>query len=174
MAIRFGILALLFFAQTGCMKAYIQSVGGEVNRDFSRIFKTDINTAWQSCLEALQSVPLESANRESGMIRTRWRDNTADKNFADSHDSAPIYMKAQYRFHVTLAEGYYSGVESVKVTILKEQMVQKDVLDGLRPQPTDSIDENTLLYRIERLIDIRRQLAEIENRKAEEALKSFE
>lgn len=161
-------LILLFVClglNTSCMTAYKLSVGGGDAQLFSRIYLTDFNTAWQSVLESLKNSRLDVSNREGGFVQTKWTDNTAEKNFSDSFGGADSYLKAQYRFKVTLSKGFYNGRPTLKVTVEKEQLVQKDVLDGWKPLETDTVDETTLLYRIARLIYIKMKLAQIEDDK---------
>lgn len=147
------------------MTAYRQSLGADTDQVFSRIYLSDFNTAWQAALDSLKNSRLDVSNREGGNLQTRWTDNTSEKNFTDSFGDANAYLKAQYRVRVTVAKGFYNGSPSVKVSVQKEQLVQRDVLDGWKPVETDSVDEKTLLYRIGRLIYIRTKLANLEANK---------
>lgn len=154
-------------SQLGCMSAYEKSVGGDTEQVFSQIYVSDFNTVWLSVLTALKSSPLDIANRESGFVRTRWIDNTSERNFFDSFGTGKFYLKARYRIRVSLAKGFFNGSPSVKSSVFKEQMVQRDVLEGWQPVVTDSLEEKTLLYRIGRLIAIQKTLNEIEELKAQ-------
>lgn len=155
---------------SGCMKAYQQSLGGEGVKVQERIFLTDFNTAWQAVLDALKNSRLDVSNREGGFIQTKWAENTAEKNFVDSFGGADSYLKAQIRIRATVAKAYYNGQPAVKIAIQKEQIVQRDVLEGWKGVETDATDENTLLYRVGRLILIRMKLAKIEEEKTKHAL----
>ncbi len=169
-----GSLLVFMLFSTGCMKAYIKSVGGDSEQVLSRIFRTDLNTAWQGVLSSLKSSPLDISNRESGFIRTKWIDNTSHRNFIDTIGLGQRYLKAQYRFRVSVAKGFYQGRPSVKIAVQKEQLVKNDVLEGWRRLNTDVIDENTLLYRIGRIIYIQMKIASIEEKKTQEAVEDFE
>jgi hypothetical protein len=147
---------------TGCMTAYKKSVGAHTQTVYSRIYATDMNTAWQAALDSLKSTRLDVTNREAGQIQTRWMDNTADKNFTDGDGTTAPYMKAQYRFRVQLSKGVYQGVNAIKITVRKEQVAQRDALEDNRPLESDAIEENTLLYRIGRIISLRTRLAKLE------------
>lgn len=156
------------------MSAYRKSVGADLTNMYSKIFLTDFNTAWQAVLDSLRNSRLDVSNREGGVVQTRWTDNTAEKNFVDSFGAAESFLKAQYRVRITVAKGFYNGKPSVRVTVQKEQMIQRDVLEGWRPTESDSIDENTLLYRIGRLIQIKLKLQSLEDEKARKALEGVE
>jgi hypothetical protein len=163
---------LAVLATLGCQTAYRQSVGaGDPPPYVSRIFLTDFNVAWQSILDALKHSPLDVSNREGGFVQTKWTDNTAERNFVDSFGLQDTYLKAQYRFRVTVAKGFYNGQASVRVQVHKDQLVERDVLEGWRhaadEEPTD---ENTLLYRIGRLINMKMKLGMLEEQKTKESL----
>ena len=168
------LLPLLALAgtQLNCVTAYKESVGGDTEQVFSRIFLTDYNTAWQATLDSLKSARLDLSNRESGFIQTRWADNTAQRNFTDSFGSAQAYLKAQYRIRLTLNKGFYNGIPSVKVAVQKEQLVQHDVLDGWKPIITDAVDEGTLLYRVGRIIYIRMRQSRLDEEKTRKAIEA--
>ncbi len=165
-------LAPLALSASSCVSAYKQTIGGDTTATFSRIYLTDFNTAWQSVLDSLKASRLDVSNREGGFIQSRWTENTAEKNFVDSFGGADAFLKAQYRFRVNVAKGFYNGRPSVKVTVQKEQLVQRDVLEGWKGAETDTIDENTLLYRIGRLIFIRMRMAQIEEEKTRRAIEN--
>jgi hypothetical protein len=170
--LRLTIVAALILSFAGCVSAYKQSVGGETEQIFTRIYLTDFNTAWQGVLEAMKHNRLDISNREAGYIQTKWTDNTEDKNMADSVGDAPSYLKAQYRFRVNVAKGFYNGKPSVRVSVQREQLVERDVLEGWKPIETDAIEENTLLYRIGRIIFIRMKLAKLEEQKTQEQIQN--
>lgn len=172
----FGLLGLCALSFSGCMTAYRKSVGADATeRNYDRRFYTDMNTAWQSCLDAMKANPLDISNRESGYIQTKWVDNTEQRNLDDAFGDADSTLKAQYRFKVNVSNSFaYNGEPVVKVSVEKDQLVQRDVLEGWRFVETDSIDENTLLYRIGRLIYIKMKIAQLEEEKVDQESKKLD
>jgi hypothetical protein len=166
------LLASLAFCAAGCMSAYRQSVGGDPEQVYSRTYLTDINTAWQAVLQAFRASPLDITNRESGYIQTRWIDNTEQRNFADSFGGSDYLLKAQYRFRVNVAKTFYKGEPCAKVSVQKDQLVQIDVLEGWQHRESDSIEENTLLYRIGRIIYMQLKIAQAEDQKIKQEMKN--
>jgi hypothetical protein len=157
------ILLLIGLSMPGCMTAYKKSVGGDSDKVFNKIFISEYPLAWESAVEALKASPMDVVNRENGTLQTKWIDNTAERNLLDSAGSVSPYIKAQFRFRLSLAKGFFEGEPSVRVNIQKEQQVQRDVLEGWINQETDGIQENSLLYRISKLIEMKRRLQDIEN-----------
>jgi hypothetical protein len=164
-------LALILSA-TSCVSAYKQSVGSDTSQVFQRIYLTDFNTAWQATLDSIKNSRLDVSNREGGYVQTKWTDNTAEKNFVDSFAGQDSFLKARYRFRISVSKGAYNGKPSIKVAVQKEQLVLRDVLEEWRPVETDAIDENTLLYRIGRIIFIRMKIAYLEEKKTEKAIEN--
>ncbi|MCM2321975.1 MAG: hypothetical protein NDJ90_01800 [Oligoflexia bacterium] len=155
----------------GCSTTYRRSIGQDTSQVFTRIFITDFNTAWQAVLESLKSSALDVSNRDGGFIQTRWTENTEQKNFAESFGNANAFLASKFRLKVTVSHSaFYNGKPAIKVTVQKDQLVQRDVLEGWRSIETDSIEENTLLYRIGRIIYMRMKIAKIEEEKVRKSL----
>jgi len=159
------------------MQAYIKSVGGEPDQRFQRIYFSDQETVWQGVIEALKSYPIDISNRETGVVQTRWKDNTAEANLSDNFGGSPVYLKAQFRYRVNIVEGAYQGRPAIRVSVRKEQLVNQDALDGWRRVPSNGVEERTLLYRLGRIVLMRMQFAREEEiriqREIEESKRSL-
>lgn len=158
------VVFLVCVTSLSCMSAYKKSVGGDTQQSFTKVYLSEYPLAWESAVEALKASPMEIVNRENGTLQTKWIENTAEKNRIDSAGSVIPYTKAQYRFRVTVAKGFYQGQNSVRVTAQKEQQIQRDVLEGWVSQETDGIQENSLMYRIGKIIDFKKRVADLENK----------
>ena len=165
-------MLILIFTQFACMSAYKKSVGGDSEQVYSKIFITEYPLSWEAAVEALKASPMEVVNRENGTLQTKWIDNTAERNLIDSAGSVSPYVKAQYRFRVSLSKGVYEGASSVRVSVQKEQQYQRDVLEGWRNLESEGLQENSLLYRIGKLIEFRSKIQSIENQKIKSEIKN--
>ncbi len=161
---------LLMTCFTGCMSAYKKSVGGDTDRIFSKIILAEYPVTWESAVDALKASPMEIVNRENGTLQTKWIDNTAERNLIDAVGTVSPYTKAPYRFRVSLAKGFYDGKTSVRVSVQKEQEIQRDVLEGWINQESDGIQENSLIYRITKVIESKLRLQDIENQRLKRQL----
>lgn len=172
MGLRFRNILVIGLALSafGCMSAYKKSVGANTDEVYTRVYRTDFNTAWQATLDALKSVRLDVTNRDSGNIQTRWIDNTVERNMADGDGTTSLYMKAQYRYRINLAAGDYKGENGMKVSVQREQLVQRDALDDFRPIESDGVEEKTLLYRIGRIVSVRKRLSNMEEERTNKEL----
>ena len=152
------------------MSAYLKSVGGDGDQIFSKVYLGDYPLAWESAVEAMKTSPMEVVNRENGTLQTKWIDNTAERNLIDSAGSVNVYLKAQYRFRVLLGKGIYDGKPSVRMSVQKEQQIQRDVLEGWINQTTDGIQENSLLYRIGKVMEFKGKIQDLEAQKLKKQL----
>ena len=139
----------------------------------SQVFKTDFNQTWQAVIEVMKDHDLAISSQESGVIKTRWQDNTLSLNFADSFGSSDSVKAAKYKLIVNVTKGFRGNREVAKVTIYKRQMVENDFLQGWKTVPSDGITEKTILYRIERLLSIDDKLKKIEEAKSKEQEQTF-
>lgn len=139
----------------------------------SEIFKADFNQTWQAVIQVMKRYDIAYQNQESGKIKTRWMDNTLQVNFADAFGSSEAVKAAEFKLDITVAEGYSYGRKVTKVTIFKRQRIEHDFLQGWRENPTDGIQEKTLLYRIKTLIDNDNKLKEIDKAREKEQLETF-
>ena len=172
---KLNMLKPIFYASlaltvSGCISAYRKSIGDVSSQSFQKVFTTDLNIAWQASLEALKNNQLDVSNKEAGYLQTKWIDNTAERNFVEHFGTPEQILKAKFRFRVSVAKGFLSGKSSVKVMVQKEQIIQNDVLEGMRPVETDGVEENTLLYRIGRVIQMKMKMAKFDDEKRVKAI----
>ena len=136
----------------------------------SRIYPADYHLTWQAVVQVMQKYDLELQNQETGIIKTRWIDNTLSLNFADSFGKSDSVKAAKFKLIVNVSKGFRSGKEVAKVTVFKRQMIERDFLQGWKVVETDGIMEKTILYRIHRVIWIEKELAQLEKSKKSESL----
>lgn len=139
----------------------------------SKVFKADYNQAWQAVLQIMQKYDLAMKNQEAGVVKTRWMDNTLALNFSDSFGSSDAVKAAKFKLIINIVKGFRGSREVSKITIFKRQMVEHDFLQGWKVVPSDGISEKSILYRIERVLEIDRKLKLIEDKRSKEQEASF-
>lgn len=162
-----GCLAALVCVAMGCSSAYLDQVGGDQDRSYSKTFITTYDVAWDAMQDALKSENFEVTNKDSGVIQTRWADNTAAINLSESFRGAQAFVKSEYRFKIYLSKTFFDGVPAVKVSVHKDQLVQQDILDQTRTMESTGVDENTILYRVGRLILVKQKLEDYDKEQKE-------
>lgn len=139
----------------------------------SQVYKADYNQAWQAVIQIMKKFDIAQQNQEAGVIKTRWMDNTLQVNFTDSFASSEAVKAAEFQLVINVAEGYSYGQKVTKVTIYKRQRIENDFLQGWREVATDGIQEQTILYRLGKIIENDNYLREIDKAREKEALESF-
>ena len=137
------------------------------------VLDADFATTWSAVIQIMNDYEIEQKNQEAGYIKTRWIDNTLEVNFADSFGGQDAVKAAKFKLMINVTKGYRSNREVTKVTIYKRQLLEQDFLQGWKEINSDGIKEKTLLYRIERLINIDKKLQKIQKAREEEQLQSF-
>lgn len=139
----------------------------------NKVFASDYAQTWQAVLQIMAKYDLELKNQEAGVIKTRWIDNTLEVNFADSFGGSDSVKAARFKLIINVVKGFRGNREVSKVTVFKRQLKEQDFLQGWKVVPTDGILEQTILYRVERLLAIDKRLKTIEQEKAKELEASF-
>ena len=138
-----------------------------------KIIPADFNLTWQAVLQVMQKYDMELQNQESGTIKTRWMDNTLSFNFADSFGRNDSVKAAKFKVIINVSKGIRAQKEVAKVSIFKRQMVEQDFLQGWKVVRSDGILEKTILYRINRIINLEKKLKKIEDSKKKKEEKTF-
>lgn len=124
-------------------------------------------------MQVMKKYDLELDSQDSGVVKTKWTDNTLEVNFADSFGSRDAVKSARFKLIVNVIKGFRGSREVAKVTVYKRQMIEQDFLQGWKVVPSDSILEKTILYRVHRELTIAKKLKKIEDEKAKEIEESF-
>lgn len=139
----------------------------------SKVLPSDFNQTWQAVLAVMKKYDIAVQNQAAGIIRTRWMENTREINFADSFGGSDSVKAARFKLVINVTKGFRSGKEVAKVSVFKRQHIEQDFLQGWKEIPTDGILEKSLLYRVERLVAIDRQIRKIEKAREAEQMKNF-
>jgi len=139
----------------------------------SQVYPYDYNKVWIELLKITNKYEREVFVQDAGIIKTRWKDNTLELNFADSFGSNDAVKSAKFKLIINAVKGYRGTKEVTKVTVFKRQLVEQDFLQGWKTLRSDGILEKSILYRLERALAIEAKLQEIEDKKTKEAEKNF-
>ena len=170
---RLAIILLLFLLSSCSSYENFKQITEEIEIP-SQIYRADYNKVWQETMHIIcKTHECDSFSQESGVIKTRWKDNTLEVNFADSFTTNESVKSAQYKLIVNVSKGFRGSKEVTKVTIYKRQRVEQDFLQGLKTLRSDGIFEKTILYRLDKALLIQEKLQKIEDQKAKESEQNF-
>lgn len=168
-----AIIALLLAFLTSCSSYEQFQYIVEEYEIPAQVYNSDYNQTWQAVIKIMASFDLEIKNQETGVLKTRWRDNTTELNFSDSFGSGDSVKSAKFKLIVNVVKGFKGSREVSKVTVFKRQMIEKDFLQGWKVIRSDGFQEQTILYRIGRVLALEKRLKAIEEKKAKEEESSF-
>lgn len=139
------------------------------------VVNSDVNRTWAAVVSIMKRFEIEQQNMDSGVIRTKWIDNTLALNFTDSFGTTDKIKAARIKMLITVAAANTNkNKPQTKVTIYKRQLVENDAFQGWREVDTDLITEKTLLYRIERVVSMDGTIERLQSEKESRMIKNFE
>ena len=136
-------------------------------------FKVGFEDTWQAVMQIMQKYDIEAQNQNLGMIKTRWIDNTLELNWTDAFSRGDQIKSARFKIVVNVSKGHEITHPITKVSIYKRQMVERDFLQAPRPVRSDGILERTILYRVERVLIMVRELKKLQALKAKQLEESI-
>jgi hypothetical protein len=157
------ILLILFilFLQWGCANDTV-SPDSDIKDPESHIFYGEYDNVWRSIQLAVRKYPVHLNNIESGLLETDYIKN--DKIFADPNESRNK-IGLRYRIAIRAVKGKMGNRSVVKVICTKTPEVQRDFFTGYQPLASDGLEEDLILYRIGRYLEMDRILSRANSEK---------
>ncbi len=150
-----SLLTVLLFASviaslSACTDVMIKDspIKTPVNDSFNDSFEK----VWRAVQLAMRKYPVKTNIYESGILETDYV--KSDKLFSDPNDAkSPAGLR--YRLIIRAVKGRIGKSNVVKVSVTKVPEVQSDFFSGYRPIDSDGLEENAVLYRIGRFLEIK-------------------
>lgn len=132
-----------------------------------QIYHYNFDKVWRATQLALQAYPMKINNMDLGVLET---DYVKGYNvWTPPHKPNARSGGMSYRLIVHVVKGKTDGDSAVKVTLMKELELRRDFFSEPQQLPSDGLEEKSLLYRIERELQIERALERLQNRKNSKA-----
>lgn len=158
----FGLGTLLLL--TAC--ATSQPPKRPVDLPFSRVYVGTYDTVWTAAIKVLDIYSITVANREAGQLHTEWSDFRHNREMYDHPEQSDALEEVKYRLKLKLSKAVVTqtGEPAVRVQVLKELLEYKNIQTDWIRVPSDTFEENVILYRIGQRI----RIAEVLKRKAQQ------
>lgn len=124
----------------------------------TRVYYSSYESVWRAAQLALK-YPIAINNMDNGMLETDWV--RALEGFAPPGQAKLPSSGIRYKITINMVKGRTSGRESVRVNLRKNIERQRDFFSEPEPMVTDGLEENVILYRIERELIIQDALKKI-------------
>lgn len=125
---------------------------------FTRVYFASYESVWRAAQLALK-YPISVNNMDNGVLETDWV--RALEGFSPPGSGKIPSSGIRYKIALNMVKGRSQGRESVRVTLRKNLERQRDFFSDPEQMLTDSLEENVILYRIERELIIQDALRKV-------------
>jgi hypothetical protein len=145
---------------TGCSSWTTPAPKDESAPPLEKVFSETYENVWRSTQLALASYPIKVNDSDSGIFETQlirgdktWVSPSVEKNPSGGQ---------RYKISVRILKGNdKNGDPATKVIVLKRAEIQRDFFAETEKLPSDGLEELSIMYRIERELDISKTLAKL-------------
>ena len=122
----------------------------------SQVYISDYDLTWRAAQKAMLDYPLKINNIDAGVIET-------DLIKGEELWKPPFKAKRRnpglrYNIKLVATEGKRNGKAATRVRVYKKTTLEKDFFSGKKDIGSDGFEEQSILYRIEREIEIEKAL----------------
>ena len=121
-----------------------------------QVFNASYDEVWRGLQKALAKYPIQLNNIDLGRIETDFI--KVNQVWQSPAQEPERYPNARYQLSVRVVKGKTKNKDSIRVSILKNKTIEPDFFSSQKVLPSDGLEENALLYRLEREIKIERSL----------------
>ena len=126
-----------------------------------KVFNVPYEDVERAVKQAMIRYPAKVDNPDAGIYETDWvKDET---RFRPAHMKSDYSEGFQYRILVRMVRGKTKGA-ATKVTISKQAVLNRDFFAEPEPRPSDGLEEDVILYRIGRELQIERALKKFQEK----------
>lgn len=157
MPLRTSLVTPLLFSSllTGCALFKENKGPAPVYGPRSQVFYADFDAVWRATQIAVSSYAIRVNNYDLGVIETEEIDGY--KAWTPPHKE-PRPDGRTYKISIKVVKGQINRREANKVSVLKEAQKQRDFFSEAENIASDGLEEKSILYRIERELNIDRAL----------------
>lgn len=155
------VAVLLISAQLILSACSIFGQGSE-GEEHSRVFKASFDDVWRASQKALVLYPIRTNNSDTGLLQTDYVKGS--KAFIPPGQEEPYSNGFRYRLNLRVLKGQKKGSYATKVVIEKKAEIQRDFFSQADPVESDGLEEEVILYRIERELQIERGIKKLDKK----------
>ena len=142
------------------------SVGHKGGRGTSpageQIFQANVGHVWRAVQLTLKDYPVQVSDLDQGIFETELI--KGDKSWFPPHKIRPMFQNGRrYRILVQVIEISLGNRSATKVIIRKEITLQRDFFSSPEPISSDGLEEEAILYRIGRELQLDQMLEKIQS-----------
>lgn len=127
-----------------------------------KVYPNSFEDVWKAVNLVLQPYPLRISNMDQGILETDTL--RTGRIWNPPYGTSAPGTGETYRLVIRVIKGSKGERQATKITILKDAAVQRDFFSDPKPLASDGLEEKTILYRIEREIQIERALVRLQKK----------
>lgn len=152
-----GLSIVLAFGLLGCASATEKLAAREGDGPYSRVFYANYEDVEVALKQAMIRYPQKIDNTEAGIFETDYI--KGDARFKSPIKPATFTPGYRYRILVRLVRGRTDEKPAIKVQITKKPEIVRDFFSDANPVNSDGLEEQVILYRIGRELQLARAIA---------------
>ncbi len=149
-------LSLLFLFQCGCALFAQPDSALKDTGPKQKVYFAKYEDVWRAAQLAMARYYMSVNNIDTGVLETDFIKGLDGWQAPDS--AKPLSTGQRYKLTLRIAKGRVGKKESVRVTATKRTEIQKDFFSESEPLQSDGLEEEVILYRIERELIIDKAL----------------
>lgn len=127
---------------------------------YTRLYPGTYDEVWTAALKALNDYPLKLSNKDSGKIQSEIVNGPYNDLMFTHPEGLELPERFRYAIRLNFAKLATDDRQALtRVRIIKELEKFNDFYTGWTSLPSDGIEERVLLYRIEHLLQMEKQLS---------------
>lgn len=153
---------ILFFACSLLASSCALFSSQDQAQEYSRVFKAPFDEVWRAAQKALILYPIRTNNSDTGLLQTDYV--KGNKAFIPPGQVEPYSNGYRYRLHLKVLKGAKRSTHATKVVIEKLPEIQRDFFAQPEELQSDGIEEQVILYRIERELVIEKGIKKLDKK----------
>jgi hypothetical protein len=149
--------AILALMTSGCVGTPQQLETRETDGPYSRVFYANYEDVEIALKQSMIRYPQKVDNTDAGIFETDYIKGEA--RFKPPHKPTMFSPGYRYRLLVRLVRGRTEDRPAIKVQITKRPEVVRDFFSDAAPATSDGLEEQVILYRIGRELQLARAIA---------------
>lgn len=151
----FSLVFLIFISACALFQKDDKDIVANIPKPpYQRIYDAEYERVWRAVQVTLANYPIAINNMDAGILETEYV--RADKGWL-SPESPPVPPGGRkYKINVQVARGFAEEEHRpvIRVRVTKELVTQRDYFSDTSPLTSDGLEELSLLYRIERELEV--------------------
>lgn len=154
---RISFLILLFPLISACSLFGVENEEPKDSGPQTQVFEGEYDKVWRAAQLALARYPIKINNMDAGHLETDYIKR--EKIWIPPYHKKPPAAGERHQIVLRMVKGISeNNKDAVKVTVTKSVEILSDFFSGARKQPSDGMEERTILYRIDRELKVERAL----------------